>query len=310
MKEFSLLMLGGGKRVSLLERFAEASEQLGLKLNAFAYEINDQPPISQFAKVFVGKRWLDESIEEDIKNLTESNKIDLIISNVDQATLVQSRMRESLNAASFCSIAKSATICISKKSFQSFCNENSLGIIPLAIEGQYPVFAKPNYGSASEGAVILANKMEKDSLPSAPDYILQKYVVGVEYSVDAYVSRSGKICGISPRKRGKTLGGESVETETLQDTEIYLRTIQVIEKLQLIGPLTIQFIREHVTQILYLLEVNPRFAGGVIASIEAGFNFPLMMLEECIGQEPSIISEGKRLKMIRYFKEVFYEISD
>jgi len=310
MKQISLLMLGGGKRVSLLERFDEAAGQLGLKLKAFAYELSQQQPISQFAEVIVGKKWFDEGVEEDIKKLSENNKIDLIISNVDQATLVQSRIRESLNAASFCSIFESAKICLSKKSFQSFCDENSLGIIPLAIEGQYPVFAKPNYGSASEGAIIIASDLEKNSLLPASDYIIQKYVRGVEYSVDAYVSRNGKICGISPRRRLRTLGGESIETETLHDVEIYQRSSQVIEKLQLIGPLTIQFIREDATHKLYLLEVNPRFGGGVIASIEAGFNFPLMMLQECIGQAPSVTLEGKKLKMIRYFKEVFYENRD
>ena len=310
MKQITLLMLGGGKRVSLLERFEEASEQLGFKFKAFAYELSDQQPISQFAEVIVGRRWLAEGLEDEIKEISQIKKIDLIISNVDQATLVQSRIRESLDAASFCSNLGSARICLSKKSFQTFCDENSLGIIPLALEGHYPVFAKPNHGSASEGAMIIANKLEKDSLSSAPDYIIQKYVKGVEYSVDAYVSRNGKICGISPRRRLRTLGGESVETETLHDAEIYQRTSQVIDKLHLIGPLTIQFIREDVTQKLYLLEVNPRFGGGVIASIEAGFNFPKMMIEECIGLEPTVILKGKRLKMIRYFKEVFYENSD
>jgi carbamoyl-phosphate synthase large subunit len=310
MKQFSLLMLGGGKRVSLLERFKEASEQLGFKLKAFTYELNDQQPISQFAEVIVGKRWLVDGVEEEIKLISQINGIDLIISNVDQATLVQSRIREHLNAASFCSNIRSAKICLSKKKFQTFCDENSLGVIPLAIEGQYPVFAKPNYGSASEGAVIVASQLEKDSLPPAFDYIIQKYVKGIEYSVDAYVSRNGKVCGISPRRRLRTLGGESVETETLHDVEIYERTLEVIDKLHLVGPLTIQFLREDVTQELYLLEVNPRFGGGVIASIEAGFNFPRMMLEECMGQEPTITLRGKRLKMIRYFKEVFYENSD
>jgi carbamoyl-phosphate synthase large subunit len=310
MKQFTLLMLGGGKRVSLLQRFESASVQLGLDFEAFAYELNNRQPISQVAEIIVGKRWLDEKIQDDVIDISQSHKVDLIISNVDQATLVQSRIRESLKAASFCSTLESAEVCLSKKSFQSFCDENSLGIIPLANDDEYPVFAKPNFGSASEGAFIITSKNEKDSLPPAPDYIIQKYVKGVEYSVDAYVSRNGKICGISPRRRLRTLGGESVETETLYDAEIHERTTQVIEKLHLIGPLTIQFIREDITQRLYLLEVNPRFGGGVIASIEAGFDFPLMMLEECIGREPEVILEGKRIKMIRYFKEVFYEDSD
>jgi len=310
MKQLTLLMLGGGKRVSLLQRFEKASMQLGLDFKAFAYELNERQPISQLANIIVGKRWLDEEIEEDVINISQSNKVDLIISNVDQATLVQSRIRKNLKAASFCSMLESAEICLSKKSFQSFCDENNLGIIPLAIDDEYPVFAKPNFGSASKGAVVIASKSEKDSLPPTFDFIIQKYVKGVEFSVDAYVSRNGRICGISPRRRLRTLGGESVETETLYDAEIFERTYQVIEKLHLIGPLTIQFIREDVTQRLYLLEVNPRFGGGVIASIEAGFNFPLMMLEECIGREPRVVLEGKKIRMIRYFKEVFYEDSD
>ena len=75
MKQLNLLMLGGGKRVSLLERFEEASEQLGFKLKAFAYELNVQQPISQFAEVIVGKRWLAEGIEDEIKDISQIKKI-------------------------------------------------------------------------------------------------------------------------------------------------------------------------------------------------------------------------------------------
>jgi hypothetical protein len=58
------------------------------------------------------------------------------------------------------------------------------------------------------------------------------------------------------------------------------------------------------------MEVNPRFAGGVIASIEAGFDFPRMMIQEIMGKEPLKLEFGKKLLMKRYFMEVFYAVNN
>jgi carbamoyl-phosphate synthase large subunit len=306
MKQIRILFLGGGKRVSLCQRFEVAARYLGLELKTYAYELNLDQPISKHAEVIVGKRWTDLGVLEDIRNHVVEKKIDLLVSCVDPATLIHAELSNELDAASLSSSKSVTELCLSKISFQKFCIENNLRIIPEAKSLEYPAFAKLDHGSASIGTKYLGNRHDLETLQNGKSYVIQKYILGTEFTVDAYVAKKGLVCGISPRIRIATSGGESTVTETKIDTEIVEFTRDVIRKLELIGPLTIQFIREESTGILYLMEVNPRFAGGVIASIEAGFDFPRMMLEEILGKEPLTLEFGKRLIMKRYFMEAFY----
>jgi len=310
MKQIRILFLGGGKRVSLCQRFEVAARYLGLELKTFAYELNLDQPISKHAEVIVGKSWTDLGVLEDIRNHIVEKKIDLLVSCVDPATLIHAELSNELDAASLSSSKSVTELCLSKISFQKFCIENNLRIIPEAKSLEYPAFAKLDHGSASIGTKYLGNRHDLETLQNGKSYVIQKYILGTEFTVDAYVAKTGLVCGISPRIRIATSGGESTVTETKIDIEIVEFTRDVIRKLELIGPLTIQFIREESTGILYLMEVNPRFAGGVIASIEAGFDFPRMMLEEILGKEPLTLEFGKRLIMKRYFMEAFYAINN
>lgn len=309
MKKISVLMLGGGKRISLAQRFVSAAESQGMQLSVFAYEIDAQQPISAVADIIVGKKWRDPGVRGDIERAMGEHDIDLLISNVDPATGIHASLKDAWNAASFSSDEKAVSICMSKKRTQEFCESVGVPIIPQANAGEFPVFAKPDAGSASVGAMRLDNQQELDALleTKTVDYIFQAYIDGTEYTVDAYVTRAGEICGVSPRIRVATLGGESVVTQTIHDDEIVVASVEVIKKMKLVGPLTMQFIRKKSNNALLLMEINPRFGGGVIASIEAGFDFPLMMIKELLGQSQQCVSKGKRLIMKRYFQEVFYE---
>jgi carbamoyl-phosphate synthase large subunit len=308
MKKISVLMLGGGKRISLAQRFIAAAESLDMQLSVFAYEIDAQQPISKVAKIIIGKKWRETGARADIERTLAEQQIDLLVSNVDPATEIHASLRNVWNAASFSSDEKAVSICMSKKRTQEFCESVGIPIIPQARPNEFPIFAKPDAGSASVGAMLVNNQAELDAiLDKKIDYIFQTYIDGVEYTVDAYVTRAGEICGVSPRIRVATLGGESVVTQTIHDEEIVAASVDLIKKMKLIGPLTMQFIREKSDNALYLMEINPRFGGGVIASIEAGFNFPLMMIKELLGESQQCVFQGKRLIMKRYFQEVFYE---
>lgn len=307
MRELNFLFLGGGKRVSLMQRFILAADKLKLKANLYSYDKELNQPVSSLAKVIKGSELENPRCESEVEKIIIERKIDLIISNIDPATLIHSRLARKFDAASFCSSVETALFCLSKKEFQTTCESNGLNVIPLATSGLFPCFAKPDKGSSSIGAQTISSQRELEELSDRDNYIFQKYIEGTEISVDAYISRVGEICAISPRERHKTLGGESVVTKTFDDLEIRESSCEIIRKLNLIGPITIQFIREHSTKNLYLLEVNPRFGGGVIASIEAGFDIPMMMIQERLGMNPIKIRKGRTLVMKRYFAEVFFE---
>jgi len=308
MSAFTILFLGAGKRVSLVANFLQSIKNLNLEARLLSYEIDTHQPVSKLTEIIVGKRWTDPAVDEHLLQIISQQEIDLVVSNVDPAAIVQSRIRTLTETASFCSDQLVVKNCTSKKRFQKVCEFNDLNIIPLASLHQFPKFGKPDMGSSSNGAMVLKNIEEQNKLSKDLNYIYQKYIIGLEISVDCYITQNGNVLGISPRIRVRTHGGESIETETILDEEIVNKSKEVIKKLNLLGPITIQFIREKKTNFLYLMEVNPRFGGGVNASIYAGFDFPTMMVQEALGLEPRKIEFGRKVRMLKYFEEVYFEI--
>lgn len=312
MKEnVKVLFLGAAKKVSLVESFHRAAKQLELTLDVFSFESSKSVPIAQKATIIECGSFSEEDTFLIVKSFLEETKIDMVVACVDSATLLLSRLSDDFDCAKFSSPVSVNNLCQSKLKFQDFCEAAHISIIPSVKTSDInlPIFVKPDRGSASIGAEKVNEISRLMELKKRNDLVFQRYISGKEYSVDSYVSLNGEICGISIRERIKVLGGESVETQTLRDNEIFQMSSDIIKLLNLKGPICLQFMRESKTGALYLIEINPRFGGGVIASIEAGFNFPRMMLQDLMGGLPEKIFQGKEIIMKRYFCEVFFEIN-
>ena len=311
-KNIRILLLGGGKRVSLAQRFIVAGDKLNCDVEIFSYELDNAQPISLVAEIIVGKKWSSPAVKDDILRAIKQHNIHLVISNVDPAIPYHALLRaENELSAQYTVDVDVAEVCRSKLAFQKASENLGLPIIPCWDGVSYPLFVKPDYGSASIGAVKIdsAKDLENSGILQ-DDAIFQEFIDGDEFTVDAYVTQDGLVCGISPRMRSQTLGGESVVTETVSDANLIAISNNVILKFRLRGPLTLQFIKERITQRYYLMEVNTRFAGGVICSIEAGYDYPLMLLNEFLGNTVTPIKEGKKIIMKRYFAEAFYAVNN
>ena len=116
-----------------------------------------------------------------------------------------------------------------------------------------------------------------------------------------------KIKALSPRERLKTAGGEVVLTRTLRDITIENLSENIIYTLGLKGPISIQFIKSKEDNKLWLMEINLRLGGGVIASIEAGYNIPEMLISDILDYDVKKSISNTKLIMKRYFEEIFYE---
>tara|TARA_B110000483_G_C18120433_1_gene513390 strand:+ start:369 stop:1313 length:945 start_codon:yes stop_codon:yes gene_type:complete len=311
-QSLSILFLGAGKRVSLLKSFIKASKELKINLKMYSYELDNYQPISKHAKIIVGEKWSSRNLENDLLKVIEKYKIQLLVSNSDPATLCHSKLRTVHEAAKNVSPIDKVNTCLSKNIFQKYCELNFLPIIPKAEEDEFPCFAKPAIGSASKGIRLILTKDEKKKFlkNQTEDFIFQKYIDGTEYTVDAYISNAKKICVISPRVRLSTSGGESVISQTINNEYIVKMSKDIINKLDLIGPVTIQFIQDKFNKKFYLMEVNPRLGGAVLASIEAGYNIPKIMLQDATNLKTDIILKGKEILMKRYFMEEYYETNN
>ncbi|MGG7153325.1 ATP-grasp domain-containing protein, partial [Clostridium neonatale] len=159
-------------------------------------------------------------------------------------------------------------------------------------ESIFPLFIKPSDGMGSRNAFKINSINElcffKDYIKNG---IIQECIEGEEYTVDCLVDFNGNPIYIVPRIRLEVRSGEVVKSRTVKDKFIVDETIQVIEALNklkdekgngAIGPLTIQFFKTDKEEI-YLLEINPRFGGGVPLSFECGADYGnaiLNMLEK------------------------------
>ena len=310
MKIFSILMLGGGKRVSLAEHFMESGKELNLQIRIYSYDLIAEQPICVIGKVFVGKEWDDPSLIEDLTELIKTEDFNLVIANVDPATKILPQLARKFPDKIISSDFEATTICHSKELFNEFGALHALPVIPLAKYGKFPYFAKPIFGSASKNARVINSPGEESQVFGRDDLIIQEYIEGDEFTVDAYVRKSGEVFGISPRIRISTSGGESVVSQIVDDEEIIASTRQTLSSMNLKGPITVQFIRRKVDQKLFLMEINPRFGGGVPLSLAAGYKFTTAMVGDIAGVAVEKPSKVRHLLMKRYFKEAYFEIDN
>lgn len=313
VREINILFMGAAKRVSLLERFHHAAKHLNIKLNHFAYEISKYPPISQYAKIINGLKWDDENIIEHLQENIMKYKIDIVIPNVDPAIRILSNIKNRFPNIYFpVSEYKVSEIFYDKILANEWLKSNGF---PVPSQQKiFPLIAKPRFGSASQGIKVMSNEIEYNDffkMHNISNYLIQKFIVAQEYTVDGYISCKNKIIGLIPRKRLATAGGESTLASIDLDEEIIGLSEDIVNKAGIVGPVTLQFLKEFKTNQCYVMEINPRFGGGVILSIEAGLNIPYYILCDFLEVKyPAEVSVNKKLVMSRYFKEEFFETNN
>ena len=145
--------------------------------------------------------------------------------------------------------------------------------LPVPRAKHWPRLAKPRQGASSRGQVLLRDPAEFEFWASRNrlgDFVLQEFVQGTEYSVDAYVARNGRVLGAVPRQRVEVSGGEVMVAVTSRCKPVLDVARALLEKPGWFGPLNIQVMLTADGPLL--LEVNPRCGSGITLSMEAGLD--------------------------------------
>lgn len=307
-KPVNILFLGGAKRVSLGERFIESAKNMNERLNIFSYELNRHVPISSLANIIIGLKWGDKRILDHLSKIIAEFNIDIVLPFVDGSTVIAAKLKKK---------HKDIFIPVSD---ESVCNtffdkvianrwfvKNGFPV-PKGTD-QPPLIAKPRKGSASKDIIIISNHKELKIFINnfnKKDYLIQRFIKGEEYSVDCYISIKGDILAVVPRRRIEVISGEVTKSVTIKDYKIIEFTNKILRICKFKGPLTMQFIKEEKTTKLFIMEINPRFGGGVIVSIEAGADIPTMILKDYFGIANKPVYDWKEhLLMTRAYREVF-----
>ncbi|MBN8703420.1 MAG: ATP-grasp domain-containing protein [Bacteroidetes bacterium] len=315
-KDINILFLGGAKRISIAEKFIEAGKSHNKKVSIFSYELSKEVPISGIAQIIVGLKWNDIKVIEHLKSTIKKNNIHIVIPFVDPATVVAAKLKSELDSnLVFIPVPNEdeCTIFFDKVKANSWFENSKIPVPPTLPRSSFPIIAKPRLGSASKGIQVLHSKIEYAKFISTTkkeNFLFQKYIEATEYSVDCYVSpKTQKIISIVPRKRLEVSGGEVTKTITIKNTKIISISKNILLKSKLTGPITIQFLEELKTKNIVVMEINPRLGGGAPASIAAGANIPLYVLNDYLGIKTKPNNNWKKnLLMLRAYRETYIKV--
>jgi len=283
-----VLFLGASRLVGLMERFRAAAGAEGVEVDLASVE--DAAPWHAIAaagvcRVVRGPAFAAPELDRFLIDLVRGDRFDLIVPVIDPALRAVARLADDLKRAGALPMVSRADLCDAvhdKRAAETFFAERRL---PIPAGPSWPRVAKPRFGSSSRGHVLFRDEEEFrfwSARNRLDDYIVQPFLTGAEFSVDAYVAPDGRLVGAVSRVREVVSGGEVMVTRTERDEAV----LGVAERTAAIpgwrGPLNIQVMRT--ADGPFLLEVNPRFSSGVTCAIEAGLDGPRYMLRERLGR--------------------------
>jgi len=172
----------------------------------------------------------------------------------------------------------------------------------IAAELTYPLVLKPGRSvGESDGnrvklgvtyAASAAELREKVAAlpPEAFPLLLQQRVEGTGVGVFLLVHDGRVVARFAHRRlREKPpSGGVSVYAESAPfDEELGERSRQLLHRLGWNGVAMVEFKRDAATGVPYLMEINGRFWGSLQLAIDAGVNFPVLLVDSARGRAPS-----------------------
>lgn len=295
-----ILFTSIGRRVELVQAFRNAAEKLGIELEIYGTDITDSAPALMFCDhAVIAPKIRDASYIPFLRDFCMENEIDTLIPTIDTDLLLLAQNRDTFGSTRvIISKPEKIALCRDKRFTASYFH--SVGLkSPQPVDdwtkydGGYPAFIKPKDGSSSISAYKVENERELESFAEqVPDYIIQPFISGTEYTVDIFCDFDGNPVYITPRIRLAVRAGEVLKTKITQDRQIIEEMKQLIEDYAPCGQITVQMIRQDSTGDDYYIEINPRFGGGAPLSIKAGADSAEALLRLLNGEKLSFVENA------------------
>ena len=231
----------------------------------------------------------------------KEKKISLVIAVTDPLTIILSKLKKlGFNSCKICSDENINKILLNKILTSKYLNTNKK-ILTTSKKKGFPIIAKLNKGSASSSLFLLhSTKSKKEFEKKNKGYVFEKFINGLEYSVDLYIDQNSQCLGVVCRRRVEITGGESTKIVSEKNVKLEKLALQISDYFNIIGPANIQFIKKN--DKYFFMEINPRIAGGIMNTIASGLDIPDLMIKEILNKKFKKF-KFRKIKTIKYFKE-------
>lgn len=314
-KKTNILITSAGRRVQLVKYFKESLDDAG---NLIA---GDNSRLA--AALYAADRWYtlpridDEGYIEEIKKICREEDVSGVLSLIDPELSLLAEHSAELEEIGVKAVVSPYEACetwFDKYRSAKFCEENGFRTAKTYIDfsefeaavasGEigFPVFIKPNRGSASIN-INKAADMEQARFifGASDDMIVQEYLDGQELGLDIYVDMiSRKIVSIFAKEKIVMRAGETDKARSVKPAELLETVERLVSKSGLVGPLDMDVFE--VGGEYYISEINPRFGGGYPLAYECGANFPKYIINNLNGvaNAPEIGNYEEGVYMIKY----------
>ena len=207
-------------------------------------------------------------------------------------------------------------VCFDKVAFDAFARAHGLRAPYLHAPDEldsapYPLFYKPRHGFGSRSTGFVTSEAKaREALVEDPNLIFMEGLSGPELSVDALISRDGRILHAVQRIRDKVVGGEVARSHTVKlgpITQAVEKALRALAGVGFHGPANLQFF---LSEEPALFDVNLRLGAGgsTLANMATGGHFFESMLREACGelaQAPERDYE-EGLALYKFVGDLFY----
>lgn len=270
-----------------------------------------------------------EAIEQGAMKCIQQWDIDLLMPFGEKEGLAIAKAKDRLSK--ICRIMpltdlEQFKIATNKKRLNNFLLDKGLRLMPQTVDLDdpdfkakfqdlnFPVLLKPAEGAFGRGIETLRNKEEALKRLNAEDvnhelYYLQEYVGGSDINCNV-ICEDGEVKHYTVQESPlKSLGNYNKNDDLIyKDDPSVLEVVKpMLKALNYQGVACIDLRRDILHNKVYLLEVNARFWGSLMASLtRAGVNFPLIMLKLGFGESAPAYrkKEGKQTSASTFIREL------
>ena len=303
----NVLVTSASRKAPLLRAMKDALSRIAPEAQVIAGDIDPDAPARHLADDFWCMPQTEDWELETLIAECRARGIGAVLPTRDGELGFWARHRPAFAAAGiavFVSSSESIQRCLDKLSFARFGVEKRLPIIRTAetpeVLGEGPFVVKERFGAGGRGIGINLDAEAANAHARALDApLFQPYVAGSEFSIDAWINGRGNVKGVVLRRRDRVIGGESQVTSTFHDLDLEAKAREVLECLDLRGPVVMQAILS--SDGMEIIEVNPRFGGASTLAIAAGLDSLYWSLAEVFvaGEAPKFEPYKGRLRQVR-----------
>ncbi|MCS3442092.1 ATP-grasp domain-containing protein [Microbacterium phyllosphaerae] len=259
----------------------------------------------------------DEDFVPAISRMVAEDRLDLVISTVDVELIALAGRRDELAPAVLAAPSQDTlSVALDKLLLAERCEATGrtprtvlAGADAVAVDWEFPVFAKPRQGAGSRGIRLVPDRAALEALPLDEGLIVQDYLPGEEYSVDVIADAAGAVIAAVPRTRARVDSGVAIAGRTVHDPELEETAAAVAKAIGLVGVANVQLRRDREGRAV-LLEVNPRFPGALPLTIAAGVDIPSLVADLFLGRDlPSSIA-FREIASVRFLEDVIVEVDE